>query len=740
MQKIIVIYFLLLLAYIPTRAQEDFTQYIDPTIGNVSKMLVPTYPTFHLPNQMLRMIPLKKDYTSDQVTAFPLQVASHRSKGIIHMKVSVGEMTEASWNRKMTIDQHLEINHPWHYATYLVDDDINLSFTPGEKCGIYQIDFPTAKDKNIFFQGAEEMESNPLGKGTFSIKEQINYKPRHVDISRNMNAYAYLVITDGEGKELENIRLNSTDNKLTISLDEEEPITVFIKYGISYVSNEQARKNYYRELSRVSFDQLAKKGKTKWQQAINKIQVKGGTTSQKRTFYTALYRTHERMVNINEDGKYYSGYDNKVHKSDRPFYIDDWVWDSYRAQHPLYTLLNPQIANDVLNSYTLMYEQSGWMPTFPQVFGNRLGMNAFHSSAIFIDGYRKGLRDYDVDKAHEGIMKNMTKATFIPWRQGYVKRPIDDFYHRQGYYPALQAGEQETESLVDKVEKRQAVAVTLGLSYDAWTLAELSKELHKEELYQKFSGISKNYKKLWHPEKLFFMPKDAKGNWIDIDPKWDGGIAFRDYYDENNGWTYAWDVQHDIDGLIELLGGKKQAEARLDELFREPLGMRKREFFVRGANSTGMVGQFAMGNEPSFHIPYLYNYFGVPWKTQKMTRLLLDVWFNDTVHGIPGDEDGGGMSAFVVFSSIGLYPVTPGIPEYAITSPLFEEVAIKLDNGKTFKIIAKGSSKRNKYIQKAFLNGKEISRPAVSHNQIIDGGTLELILADKPNKQWGKMQ
>jgi len=394
--------------------------------------------------------------------------------------------------------------------------------------------------------------------------------------------------------------------------------------------------------------------------------------------------------------------------------------------------------NDILNSYTLMYEQSGWMPTFPQLHGNHMCMNAYHSSAIFIDGYRKGLREYDVEKAYEGIKKNLTEGTFIPWRQGTPKQGIDDFYHKNGYFPALRPGQKEIEPMVDGFEKRQAVAVTLGISYDDWTLAELAKQLRKENDYQRFSSRAKNYTNLWNAEMKLFMPKDDNGDWIDINPKLDGGPGYRDYYDENNGWTYAWEVQHDIAGLTNLLGGRKKAEERLDQLFREPLDTKKNLFYVDGANSTGLVGQFSMGNEPSFHIPYLYNYFGAPWKTQQRIRFLLDVWFKDNLFGIPGDEDGGGMTAFVVFSSMGLYPVTPGLPFYTITSPIFEKTTIQLTNGKKFTVLAKGASKTKKYIQKAFINGREIDSPFISHEQIMAGATLEIMLSDLPNKSWGK--
>ncbi|MCX6309283.1 MAG: glycoside hydrolase family 92 protein, partial [Bacteroidia bacterium] len=387
--------------------------------------------------------------------------------------------------------------------------------------------------------------------------------------------------------------------------------------------------------------------------------------------------------------------------------------------------------------YVSMYEQSGWMPTFPEVLGNHLCMNGYHSSAIFIDAYRKGITGFDVQKAYEGVKKNLTEGTLIPWRQGIPKVALDDFYHSNGFYPALRSGEKETEPLVDEFEKRQPVAVSLGMSYDAWALAQLAKELNKQEEYLKFSEISNNYKKLWHPDLKLFMPKDEKGAWIMINPKLDGGKGYRDYYDENNGWTYAWQVQHDVEGLTSLLGGKKATENRLDQLFRESLDIRRSEFYVDGGNSTGLVGQFSMGNEPSFHIPYLYNYVGAPWKTQKRIRFLLDVWFKDNIFGVPGDEDGGGMSAFVVFSALGFYPVTPGIPVYTIGSPIFEKSILKLANNKVFTVIAKGSSAENKYIQKAFFNGKELNSPFFTHQQLMNGGKLELILVNTPNKEWG---
>lgn len=738
-KKIATPFLLSFITCITAFAQEDCTKYIDPTIGNVAQFLVPTYPTFHLPNQMLRMFPVKQDYISDQVEAFPFQVISHRQAGILQMKVTKGDITPSSWNKKMNIDQGLEVVHPWFYSTYLIDDDILVSFAPGDKCAIYKIDFPGTVTKNLLIRGSDKLESNFDNQGTFTFKEKTGETSRGLNpVRMAVTAYVYGELRDNNYNLIKDAAINVQNGKCTVSLSKVAPKTVFIRYSVSYISPEQAKINFDKELKNITFDELTASGKKAWEKVINQIQVKGGTEAQKRTFYTSLYRTYERMIDINEGGKYFSGYDNKIHESNRPFYVDDWIWDTYRAQHPLRTILNPQMENDVLNSYTLMYEQSGWMPTFPEVFGNHMCMNSYHSAAIFIDGYRKGLKDYNVEKAYEGIKKNLTEGTFIPWRQGTLRRPIDYFFIEHGYFPALNVGETETEPQMDDFEKRQPVPVTLGVSFDFWTLGQFAKELGKTSDYEKFSEAGENFKKLWNPKQRLFIPKDDKGNWIDIDPKSAGGKGYREYYDENNGWTYAWDVQQDIEGLTHLLGGKNAAEERLDQLFREPLGMKKNEFYVNGSNSTGMVGEFSMGNEPSFHIPYLYNYFGAPWKTQKYTRFLLDVWFKDNIFGMPGDEDGGGMTAFVVFTSIGLYQVTPGLPFYNITSPVFEKTTINLTNGKTFTILAKGASRRNKYIQKAFINGAEINSPFITHTQIMAGGTLELILDELPNKEWGK--
>lgn len=700
---------------------KSILEYVDATIGNVGQLLEPTRPTIQLPNQMIRVAPQRKDYLDNQIASFPLNIVSHRMGQVFSIKPSIKPVAPENWAAKMAYDHDLEVNNPWHYSTYLIDDEVTVEFTPGKKTGIYRFRFPRSAHKSVLldvYNGAPGQYSFP------SATEVTGMETWHGDVKVYMYGVWSMAGTVGVSGVKAWINFPSTARE------------VELRYAISYVSAEQAKRNYEAELKGRSFTDIAENGRKTWEGVLSQIKVEGGTDAQKRTFYTALYRCYERMVDVTEDDQYYSGYNKQVNKDKRLFYVDDWSWDTYLAHHPLRMILNPAQEEDMLQSYVRMYEQSGWMPTFPVLFGDHACMNGFHSSVVFLDAYRKGLRNFDIQKAYAGMRKNATDATIIPWRNGSAT-PLDDFYHTHGYFPALPPGEKETVSLVDNFEKRQAVAVTLGTSYDDWALAQLAKELRKKDDYALFSPRGLNYKNLWHPEKQFFLPKDDKGNWINIDLKFDGGPGGRDYYDENNGWTYLWQVQHDVPGLMNLMGGKQVFEDRLDQLFREGLGRGKHEFWSKFPDATGLVGQYSMGNEPSFHIPYLYNFTAAPWKTQKAIRFLLDVWFKDNVFGIPGDEDGGGMTAFVVFSSMGFYPVTPGLPVYTIGSPLFSKITIDLQNGKQFRLTAHNCSVVNKYIQSARMNGVVLNTPWFTHEQLMNGGHLELEMGPKPNKAWG---
>lgn len=695
--------------------------YVDPHIGGVAQLLQPTRPTVQLPNQVVRMYPMRADYMDDQISYFPLSIISHRNGPLFGIMPYASPADDDRWRERQMYDHDLETVRPYYYSTYFIDSDIQTEFTPGSKSGYFRFTFPENSPKLVKLQINQGGQWQIISGNSLSGEEAF----------MGMKAYVYGEFS-GSGKAKS---INSNDPLVLFGFPEGDDQQVEFRYAISFISAEQARANLEGEIPGWDFEGLKEQGKDMWSEKLDAIQVKGGTEAQRRTFYTSLYRCYERMVDISEDGRYYSAYDHQVHEDDRPFYVDDWVWDSYLAHHPLRMLLDPQEEADMLQSYVRMYEQSGWMPQFPVLTQDAPAMHGFHSTIVFLDAWRKGVRDYDVDKAYEGIRKNATDATMLPWRNG-PKTELDHFYRRHGFYPALEPGEEETVEEVHSFERRQSVAITLAHSYDDWALAEMAGEMGNTEDHAYFMSEAANYRNLYHPEKKLMWPKNAAGEWIDIDPKFDGGMGGRDYYDENNGYTYAWQTQHDIHGLIALMGGPEEFTANLDQLFREDLGRSKYQFWAKFPDATGLVGQFSMGNEPSFHIPYLYNYAGKPWLTQKHIRFLLDVWFKDNIFGIPGDEDGGGMTAFVVFSSMGFYPVTPGLPVYNIGSPVFEEVSIKLDNGKTFTLVANGCSAVNKYIQSARLNGKVLDRPWFTHEDILDGSTLELEMGPLPNKDW----
>jgi predicted alpha-1,2-mannosidase len=721
--------------------------YIDPSIGNVAPLENPNRPVVQLPNQMIRVFPLRYDHLDLQITGFPMLALNIITPQVVFlMKPSIGEISDTSWYRRLNYDQDFEVHKPWYYSTLLSDENILTEFTAGARTGIYRFTFPEGKKMNLLMSHCYKG-----GSFDFANTNEIYGNEYVEDVIHQQKGIAYLygkfsgIPEFGKNKGEKNWGKYSVGKwggvnptrmegeKAWISYKEKSPRVIELRYAISFISREQAKENF-KELEKQTFEDLMEKGRSAWEKVVNQIKVEGGTEAQRRTFYTSLYRCYARMSDISEDGKYFSGYDKKIHEDKRPFYVDDYSWGNFLALHPLTIILDPDKEADMLQSYVRMYQESGWMPEYPKHFGDRAGMLGFHSSIMFLDAYRKGVRNFDAETALEGMLKNAEGATMLPGRNG-KKSSLEDFFNEKGYYPSLSPGEKETDtSVAGKTNQKRSGTVTITLlhSYDSWALAELAKELGNQEVYRKVAPKAKNYKNVWNPEKKFFLPKDAMGRWIDIDPKFSGEA----YYNENNGTTYLWHVQHDIEGLVELMGGTKEFERRLDGYFTERLETSKIEFWSRFSAMTGMIGQFGMGNQLTFFIPYLYNYTGSPWKTQKMTRLLLDSWFKDNIFGVPGDEDGGSMSAFVVFTSMGFYPMKPGVPLYTITSPLFSKITIDLPGGKTFTLIANNCSRTNKYIQAATLNGKALLTPWFSHDDLLNGGTIVLEMSEKPGKIW----
>src|ERR1700756_5840845 len=399
-------------------------------------------------------------------------------------------------------------------------------------------------------------------------------------------------------------------------------------------------------------------------------------------------------------------------------------------------LLNAKQQEDMIRSYVRMYQQSGWMPSFPSAAGEQPVMIGHHAASLILDAYAKGYRDFDLAEAYAAARKNATEATMLPWSRGPLTK-LDRAYFDKGFFPALAYGETETEPEVTP-ERRQSVSVTLENSYDDWCVAQLAKALGKKSDEEYFTKLAHNYQNMFNPAIGFMAPKNADGQWVaHFDPKLGGGNGGRDYFTEVNSWLYTFSVQHDVAGLIQLMGGRDAFNARLDQLFVEQYGGSKFQFIGHFPEATGLVGQYAQVNEPSFHIPYLYDFSGQPWKAQRRIRQIMDVWYGDGPLGIPGDDDGGETSSWYVFSALGFYPVCPGAPVYEMGSPLFAKSAVRLGNGKIFTILANNVSARNKYIRSALLNGKPLNQAWFPHSAIANGGMLVLEMGDSPNTDWG---
>ena len=690
-------------------------EYVDPTIGNVGVLLVPTRPAVYLPNSMIRFYPIREDALDDRIESFPLTISSHRQPELF--SIMPGESgAPAAYDQEKTT--------PYYYSTRFDESLIRTEFSPTERCGYFRFTFPDGDSAVVLANrqtGALHMDAD----GSVSGEEVVG----------DLQAYVY-----GEFHQAVTSKIEVAKGKSRMVASGKDAKVLEFRYGISFISVGQAKKNLQREIPEWNFERIRDAAKARWNQTLGQIAVEGGTETQRKIFYTALYRCFERMINITEDGQYYSAFDHQVHRDPRPFYVDNWLWDTYRALEPLQTLLNPDMEADKIQSYVRMYQQSGIMPTFALASGNYPCMNGNHAAPWFADAWFKGVRNFDFDVAYEGVKKRALRDTLLPWRLG-PKGPLDDFYAAHGYMPALRPGEKETDTRVHPFEKRQPVPVTLENSFDDWNIAQIARALKRPDDERLFLRRAANYKNLFRVDKELMWPKDAEGQWIEpFDPKFDGGMGGRDYYDENNGYTYTWDVAQDFDGLIKLMGGVEKAMSNLDQLFREPLGRSKYEFQAKFPDSTSMAGQFSMGNEPSLVIPYIYNRVGAPWKTQKRVRMLLESFFTDTLQGIPGDEDGGGMSAFVVFSMLGFYPVTPGIPVYDVGSPVFDKTTLHLKDGKDFIILISNNSRDNKYVQSIRLNGKPLSQVWFRHADVANGGTLELTMGDAPNKQLGSQR
>ena len=494
------------------------------------------------------------------------------------------------------------------------------------------------------------------------------------------------------------------------------------KVASSFISPEQAWRNLQSEIGDAGFDTLRQRAEARWNEALGRVRVEGGSEEQRRTFYSALYRCvlfPQRFYELDEHRRpvYFSPYDGKVHAG--RLYTDTGYWDTFRAAHPLYNLLFPEISAEILPGLLQASDQSGWLPSWSSP-GHRACMIGNHAFSLLADAWVKGIRSFDARKAVRAMVRDAN--TQGPADCLSVGRDGAAFYNQLGYVPYP--------------EVREAAAKTLEYAYDDFCAATLARAAGRDAEAEVFAKKAMNYRNLFDPKTGFMRGRTAAGSWCEpFDPiEWGGPFT------EGNAWHWTWSVLQDVPGLIRLMGGDAAFCAKLDAVFTAPPEVKVGTYRKRIHEMTEMVaanmGQYAHGNEPVHHLLYLYDYAGQPWKAQSRLRQTMASLYRSTPDGLCGDEDTGQISAWYVFSALGFYPVCPGDTAYLIGSPLFDRATITLANGKTFSMVARGNGPDHPYLHGAELNGKPFNRIYLRHEELVRGGELVLQMASTPDKTW----
>jgi predicted alpha-1,2-mannosidase len=498
---------------------------------------------------------------------------------------------------------------------------------------------------------------------------------------------------------------NSGSNNLIRAIFKfDHPNQLLIKVGISAVSVEGARKNLEAEVNHWDFDRVRSEAVTAWNKELNKIDVTTGTSDQLKNFYTALYHAASAPNLFMDVDGHYLGHDGKIHKTDGwNYYTVFSLWDTFRAAHPLYNLIDQKRSSEFIKTFLAQYKEGGRLPVW-ELAGNETDtMIGYHAVSVIADAVTKGVTGFDRELAFEA-MKHSAEL-----RHFGLGAYIDHGY-------------------IDMGEERESVSKTLEYAYDDWCIAVVAKALNRTDDYHRYMKRAQFYKNVFDRETGFVRPRTNAGWLSPFEPR---EVNFS--FTEANSWQYSFFAPQDITGLMNLMGGEEKFAKKLDSLFAAIATTTGRE----QADITGMIGQYAHGNEPSHHVAYLYSYARQPWKTQSLVHQIINQFYKPTPDGLIGNEDCGQMSAWLVLSAVGFYPVTPGSNIYAIGTPLFPELRLNLENGKSFVVKAQNLSAQSFYIQSATLNGKPYRKSFLRHEDVMAGGELIFQMGDKPNLKWG---
>lgn len=596
-----------------------------------------------------------------------------------------------------------------YYSVLLRDYNTQVELVATERCGMQRYSFPKTKEATVFVNLAKAMNWDYTMESSIKIVDDRTIEGYRLSegwapdqrvwfvaqFSQPFTSYTVDTVTSVHRDSVYN-GIKSHIGRFVFNATDGKP--VLVRTAISAVDIKGARRNLAAEMPTFNFDSVRQAQRAVWNAELSKIEVKGGTQDERVSFYTALYRTMLAPTLFDDvDGRYF-GPDKQVHAGTPGSrnYSTFSLWDTYRAAHPLYTFMHPERVREMSVSMLNFYDQHGMLPVWP-LWGNETDMMiGYHSVPVLAEAALKGLLPDSM------LNRVLTACVGTANKDSY--RGIG-LYKELGYVPA----ELEKESL----------SKTLEYAYDDWCIAQLARKMGRDSVYNEFILRSKNYMNVFQPASGFMQPRLSSGEWVPgFDPK-----EYTEHITESNGWQYLWAVPQDVEGLIRLMRGPALFEKRLDEMFTLHAAADSLPIF-----STGMIGQYAHGNEPSHHVAYLYNYIGKPEKTQKYVSEILRMQYANMPEGLCGNEDCGQMSAWYVFSAMGFYPVDPVSLNYAIGTPLFEESVMRLPNGKTFTVRAPGVSAERFLIEQMTLNGQLLGAPFITWGDIINGGVLELTL------------
>ncbi|MGN6510016.1 MAG: GH92 family glycosyl hydrolase [Chitinophaga sp.] len=596
------------------------------------------------------------------------------------------------------------------YSVKLDKYDITASLTATKRAGLHKYEFPQGVKEghvlldlyhrdiviNSSLKVLNDSTITGMRRSTSWAKDQILYFA--MKFSRPAKSHNVALgdtskgpLTDAEGRNI----------KAYFTFDVQQPL--YVKVAISGVSEEGALKNLDAEMPGFDFDGTLANAKAAWNKELGKIEVKGGTHDQQVMFYSALYHACLNPNLYMDVDRRYRGTDLKIHQADGfENYSVFSLWDTHRALHPLMTIINPQKTNDWINTFLAQYKYGGMLPVWELSGNETFCMIGYHSVPVIVDAYKKGIRGYDAKYALEAMRSYAEGERF--GMQHYI---------RQGY--------------LSMDTQPESVSRTLEYSYDDWCIAQMGKMLGNTEVYNRYMKRAQSYKNLYDASTGFMRGKIG-GRWMSpFDP-----TEVNNFFTEANSWQYSFYVPQDVSGLIKLNGGKEKFTQKLHKLFTTEDKLSGRH----QSDITGLIGQYAHGNEPSHHIAYLFNYVGQPWKTQQLVHQVMSTMYHNAPDGLSGNEDCGQMSAWYVMSAMGIYPVRPGDGTYAIGTPTSDEVKIHLENGKIFTIIAKNLSSKNFYVKNAKVSGKNLPTSSITHEMIVNGGTLEFEMTGAPSKAW----